>query len=71
MYYSAKVQLIDSETLPNGKNREKKWIENYLVEAISVGDAEVIIHEEFKGSIVDWRITGVMESAIIGVLKKK
>jgi len=70
-YYMVKVALKDIEDLPNGKTREKKWSEYYLCEAVSVTDAEVIMTEEFKGSVIEFEIKSVSESGIVGFVKKK
>ena len=48
MYYTARVQM-EFET---DKGHVKKKTENYLVRAESVTDAEAIVHEKFKNSMV-------------------
>ena len=47
-YYTAKVQLIDTIDTPKG-TKEKKTTETYLVEALSVTEAEAKVVEDFKG----------------------
>lgn len=70
-YYIVKVSLCDTEQLPNGKSKDKKWVESYLVNAVSVTDAEVITAEEFKSTVIDFEIKSVVQSTIVDVLQKK
>ena len=45
-YYTAKVQLVDTIDTPKG-TKEKKTTETYLVEALSVTEAEAKVIEDF------------------------
>jgi hypothetical protein len=68
MYYSAKVNII---TVDN-KGREKKQVEEYLVNAVSVTDAETKVHEQFKAAsantTIDFEVKSVSQTRIIEVL---
>jgi Zn-dependent metalloprotease len=64
-YYVAKVKVVVSDT--NGK--QKKNVEQYLVNGVSVTDVEAKIHEEFKGSVVDFEVSSVSETKIIKVVE--
>jgi hypothetical protein len=63
--YLAKVKLTvtDEVTL-----KEKKVTEQYLVEAISVSDAETKIYKEFEGYGA-FEVTSVTETKIIKLIK--
>jgi hypothetical protein len=65
MYYSAKVNII---TVDN-KGREKKQVEEYLVNAVSVTDAETKVHEQFKNTTIDFEVKSVSQTKIIEILK--
>ena len=45
-YYIAKVQLVDTVDTPKG-SKEKKVTETYLVEALSVTEAEAKVVKDF------------------------
>ena len=63
-YYVAKVKVVI-----NGDNgKQKKNVEQYLVNAVSVTDAESKIHEEFKNESLDFEVTSVVETKIIKVI---
>lgn len=64
MYY--RVQVTISQETKTG--RVKNNNEQYLVKAVSVGDAEKQIHEKFTGVTLDWEITRVVQSKIIEVV---
>ena len=64
MYYSAIVNII---TVDN-KGREKKQVEEYLVNAVSVTDAETKVHEQFKNTTIDFEVKAVSQTRIIEVL---
>ena len=51
-YYIAKVKVVTTDD----KGRQKKMVEQYCVNAVSVTDAEAKVHEEFEtegGKIYD------------------
>ena len=64
MYYSAKVNIITVDS----KGREKKNVEEYLVNAVSVTDAETKVHEQFKNTTIDFEVKSVSQTRIIEVL---
>ncbi len=67
MFYTAKVQLeIESD-----KGKTKKVTESYLVDAVSVTDAETIVYEEFKNETLPFTVKSVTESRIVKVLPAK
>ena len=64
MYYKAIVTI----TTLDQKGREKKQSEEYLVNAVSVTDAEVKVHGQFKNTSVDFEVKSVSQTRIIDVL---
>jgi hypothetical protein len=67
-YYTAKVQLVDSVDTPKG-TKEKRITETYLVEALSVTEAEAKVIEEFKGYTFDFEVKSVSSSKIIKIIE--
>ena len=67
-YYTAKVQLIDTVDTPKGP-KEKRTTETYLVEALSVTEAEAKVVEEFKGYTFDFEVKWVSASRIIKIIE--
>jgi len=65
MYYVAKVQ-VEHEDPNTGKI--KKLTEQYLVDAVSVTDAEVIITKELSSQSLDFEVKSVTASKIVSVL---
>jgi hypothetical protein len=67
-YYTAKVQLVDTIDTPKG-TKEKKTTETYLVEALSVTEAEAKVIEDFKGYTFDFEVKSVTSSKIIKIIE--
>jgi cytochrome c-type biogenesis protein CcmH/NrfF len=67
MYYVAKVTLTETVDTNSG-TKEKKSRYQYLVEALSVTEAEAKMAEDMKGTVTDWEITGVAKSQIVDVI---
>jgi hypothetical protein len=67
-YYTAKVQLVDTIDTPKG-TKEKKTTETYLVEALSVTEAESKVIEDFKGYTFDFEVKSVTSSKIIKIIE--
>jgi hypothetical protein len=67
-YYTAKVQLVDSVDTPKGV-KEKRITETYLVEALSVTEAEAKVIEDFKGVTFDFEVKSVTASKIVKILE--
>jgi hypothetical protein len=67
MYYTAKVQLTQEVDTPKGV-KEKRVTEMYLVEALSVTDAEAKVINDFKGYQFDFEVKAVNASKIIKIL---
>lgn len=67
-YYVAKVQLIDEIDTPKGV-KEKKVTETYLVEALSVTEAEAKVIKDFTGYRFDYEVKGVTQSKIIKIIE--
>tara|TARA_R100001443_G_scaffold109628_1_gene121033 strand:+ start:212 stop:409 length:198 start_codon:yes stop_codon:yes gene_type:complete len=63
-YYIAKVKVVVSDN--NGK--QKKNVEQYLVNAVSVTDAESKIHKDFENTVIDFEVSSVSETKIIKVI---
>ena len=67
-YYTAKVQMVDTIDTPKG-TKEKKTTETYLVEALSVTEAEAKVIEDFKGYTFDFEVKAVTSSKIIKIIE--
>jgi hypothetical protein len=61
------VKTVREVEQPNGKI--KKVSESYLVEAISVTDAEVKIQTHLKDEPFDWSVKTVSETKILEVIR--
>lgn len=67
-YYVAKVQLIDTIDTPKG-TKEKRVTETYLVEALSVTEAEAKVVQDFKGVTFDFEVKSVTSNKIIKIIE--
>jgi len=66
-YYVAKVQLTDEVDTPKG-TKMKKTSESYLVEALSVTEAEAKVIKDFEGFTFDYEVKSVTASKIVKIL---
>lgn len=66
MYYLVKVRY---EVLDDNTGRFRKVIEEYLVDACSISNAEEIVKNQLKDCIAEFTVIGVQESRIMGVIK--
>lgn len=64
-YYIAKVKVHHEDD----KGKVKKITEQYLVNAVSVTDAEVKVVEEFDGSNLEFEVTAVVETKLVKVIQ--
>ena len=64
-YYIAKVKVHHTDD----KGRVKKVTEQYLVNAVSVTDAEAKVVADFEGSNLEYEVTAVMETKIVSVIQ--
>jgi hypothetical protein len=67
MYYylvKTKVEIPDENT-----DRVKKIVEQYVVSASSVSEAEEKLKERFRDSISDISVISIQESKIIGIIE--
>lgn len=67
MYYAAKVQLSTEVDTPKGV-KIKKTTETYLVEALSVTEAEAKVINDFRGYTFDFEVKSVTASKIIKLI---
>jgi hypothetical protein len=67
-YYTAKVQLSSEVDTPKG-TKIKKTTETYLVEALSVTEAEAKVIADFQGYSLDFEVKSVTASKIIKILE--
>lgn len=66
-YYVAKVKFVTTDE--NGKVRKSS--REYLVEAVSIGDAEVIVHKNLATlAPEDFEINAISESKIADIFTK-
>ena len=66
-YYTARVQWVDVVDTPKGQ-KEKKVTETYLIDAMSVTEAEAKVVKDFEGYNFDFEVTGVNESRIVKII---
>lgn len=64
-YYSVKV-TVKHET---DRGKIKKTTEQYLVKAVSVTDAEVLINKDFADYPNDWEVKSVSATRILKVIE--
>jgi hypothetical protein len=67
-YYAAKVQMQDEVDTPKGP-KVKKFTETYLVEAMSVTEAEAKVIKDFTGYTMDFEVKSVTESRIVKIIE--
>ena len=65
MYYVTKVSVHHTDT---NSGKVKKMTEQYLIDAESVTDAEVIITKELGSQSMDFEVKSVTASKILSVL---
>jgi hypothetical protein len=63
-FYIAKVKVHHEDD----KGRVKKITEQYLVNAVSVTDAEAKVVADFEGSNLEYEVTAVIETKIVSVI---
>jgi hypothetical protein len=67
-YYVARVQLTEEVDTPKG-TKMKKTSESYLVEALSVTEAEAKVIKDFEGFTFDYEVKSVTASKIVKILE--
>lgn len=65
---SVKLQEETDATDRAGNPKIRKWTEKWMVRADTSEQANKIVMEEYNGSLAEWRIAQVKETAIIGIL---
>ena len=68
MYYTARVQWVNTIDTPKGQ-KEKKVTESYLVDAMSVTEAEAKVIKDFEGYNFDFEVKGVSQSRIVKIIE--
>lgn len=66
MFIEVKVEF---ET-DNGNGKIKKVTETYLVDAMTVTEAETRVHEFFKGSVTPFEVKSAKVSKVIDIIKQ-
>ena len=66
-YYTARVQWVSVVDTPKGQ-KEKKVTESYLVDAMSVTEAEAKVVKDFEGYSFDFEVKGVTQSKIVKII---
>ena len=67
-YYVARVQLTVEVDTPKGP-KTRKTSESYLVEALSVTEAEAKVIKDFEGFTFDYEVKSVTASKIVKILE--
>lgn len=65
---SVKLQEETDATDKAGNPKIRKWTEQWIVRADTSEQANKTVMDEYNGSIAEWRIAQVKETAIIGIL---
>jgi len=60
-------QVTCQHVVDDGKGKMKKVTERYLINAVSVTDAEAITHKEYGMDVSDFEVKEVKKSRIIDV----
>jgi len=63
MFYNVVVSITDS----NAK-KPRKISELYIVNAVSVTDAETKIHKKFEGTTLEFEVSNVRQSKLIEII---
>tara|TARA_R100000951_G_scaffold94718_1_gene83577 strand:+ start:2010 stop:2219 length:210 start_codon:yes stop_codon:yes gene_type:complete len=66
-YYTARIQWVDVVDTPKGQ-KEKKVTETYLIDAMSVTEAEAKVVKDFEGYSFDFEVKGVNQSKIVKII---
>ena len=64
-YYIAKVKVHHEDD----KGRVKKVTEQYVVNAVSVTDAEAKVVADFEGSNLEYEVTAVSDTKLISIIE--
>lgn len=67
MFYTVKVQWVDVVDSSKGQ-KEKKVTETYLVDAMSVTEAEAKVIKDFEGCTFDFEVKGATQSRIVKII---
>ena len=69
-YFQVTVKLQEETDATDraGNPKIRKWSEVWIVRADTSEQANKIVSEQYEGSLAEWRITQVKETAIIGIL---
>lgn len=65
---SVKLQEETDATDRAGNPKIKKWTDQWIVRADTSEEANNIVKDEYEGSLAEWRIAQVKETAFIGIL---
>ena len=68
MYYLANVKFTTEEMTKKGQVVEKATKTDFLVEAVSVTDAETKVHKHLEGTMMDFEVTSVKQTKVEAVL---
>ena len=67
-HYIARIQLTDTVVTRKGP-KEKKVTESYVVEALSLTEAEAKVVKDFQGYTLDFEVKSVSASKIIKIIE--
>ena len=66
-FYIATVKFTELIDTKNG-TKEKKFKHNYLVDAMSVTEAEAVVNATLSDSVIEFEVINVKKSTIVEVL---
>lgn len=64
-YYNAKVKV----TTEDDRGKLKTRSELYLVDALSVTEAEAKVYKDFEGFTDDWEVVSVAQTKVVKVIE--
>lgn len=68
-YYNVKVKVTTEVVSKKGIAADKVITELYLVNAVSVTDAETKTHEYMKGTMLDFEVASAAETKVLAVVE--
>ena len=68
-YYRVRVKLKDTEELPSGKQKVKKWNEYYLVKDVDILGVREKIQSEFSSTQCEWEIDSITQTNYVNVIE--
>jgi len=65
------IEVIVEFQTDNGNGKLKKNRESYLVDAMTVTEAEALVHSHFKTSVAPFEVKSAKVSRVLDIIKSK